>query len=82
MKGSISDINGFYSIEIEDDSNFLIFSFVGMEKKRVEIGELLRIDVSLVNSSFDLDEVIAVGYGNMKKKSITGSISEYRFKRY
>ncbi len=76
MRGSITDINGFYSLEIEDDSNILIFSFVGMEKKSVEIGDQLRIDVVLIESSFDIDEVIAVGYGNMQKKSITGSISD------
>ena len=76
MKGSITDINGFYSLEFEDDSKFLIFSFIGMEKKIIEVGDQLRIDVVLVDSSFDIDEVIAVGYGKMKKKSITGSISD------
>jgi TonB-dependent starch-binding outer membrane protein SusC len=72
--GVISGTDGRYSIDVTADSKTLTFSFIGMETQDVEIGTLTTIDVKMLESSLNLDEVVVVGYGTRKKSDITGSV--------
>ncbi|HUX56463.1 MAG TPA: SusC/RagA family TonB-linked outer membrane protein, partial [Bacteroidales bacterium] len=72
--GTMTDIDGKYSITVPQGTESLTFSFIGMESKVVSIGELTKIDVKLVESMVGLDEVIVVGYGTVKKSDLTGSV--------
>jgi TonB-linked SusC/RagA family outer membrane protein len=73
--GSISDINGKYSIEVKNANNVLVFSFIGYTSQKVTVGNNTVINVSLVENVSTLDEVVIVGYGTQKKIDITGSVS-------
>lgn len=69
--GTITDINGKYDVKAPQGST-IIFSYIGMEKKTIVVkGDL--INVSLQSDSKVLDEVVAIGYGSVKKKLITGA---------
>lgn len=72
--GTITDINGFYSIEIKLPTDILIFSFVGMQTQEVPVNGQTKIDVVLKTTSKNLEEVVVVGYSSQNKKLITGSI--------
>ena len=72
--GVLSDADGRYSIDVPPDTKSLTFSFIGMETQEVEIGTRASINVTLLESSIDLEEVIVVGYGTQKKSDITGSV--------
>ena len=72
--GTISDIDGKYSITVNDDAT-LIFSFLGYETQEVRVGDQSVIDVSLVFSSKQLTEVVIVGYGSKRKEELTGSLN-------
>lgn len=73
--GSISDVNGKYSIEVQNANNVLIFSFIGYVAQKVTVGNRTVIDISLTEELKALDEVIVVGYGTQKKMNVTGSVS-------
>ncbi|MFA5329613.1 MAG: TonB-dependent receptor [Prolixibacteraceae bacterium] len=73
--GTISDINGNYSLKVPADARSLVFSFVGMASQEIEIGNQKIINVQLVAENVSVDEVVIVAYGTAKKESLTGAVS-------
>ncbi len=76
--GTITDIKGNYSLNVNDGNASLSFSFIGMQSQEILIANNENIDVVMLESPFGLGEIIAVGYGTMKKGSITGAISSIK----
>lgn len=76
--GTITDVNGNYSIKVNDSSAKLIFSFIGFEDQTIEVGNQSQINVSLKSEITDLDEVVVVGYGTMKKRDLTGAVASVK----
>lgn len=72
--GTITNLDGFYSISVSNQNSILVYSFIGYKKVEKTVGKQLKIDVLLTNVATDLDEVVVVGYGSMKKSDLTGSI--------
>ena len=72
--GTITDLNGKYSLMVPAESKSLTFSFVGMESQEITIGSLSQIDVTMVESAFGLGEVVVIGYGTAKKEDLTGAV--------
>ena len=73
-QGSITDIDGNYTIEDVPNNAVLQFSYIGYITKDVPVGNLSNIDVVLQEDSQALEEVVVVGYGTMRKSDVTGSI--------
>ncbi|KAA6314684.1 TonB-dependent receptor SusC, partial [termite gut metagenome] len=73
--GVVSDINGHYSLRVSDKKAVLVFSFIGTATQEIIVGNRTNINVTLVEVSDLLDEVVVVGYGTQKKTSLTGSVS-------
>lgn len=71
--GTVTDIDGKYRISAKND-DILVFSYVGMQAQEVKIDNKSQINVSLGANSKLLDEVVAIGYGVVKKSDLTGSI--------
>jgi len=76
--GSITDSNGTYSLLVLSNAKTLVFSFVGMETTEVDIAGKMVINVVFNEESVELGEVVAVGYGTMKKSDITGSVASVK----
>ncbi|MCL3781997.1 SusC/RagA family TonB-linked outer membrane protein [Prolixibacteraceae bacterium JC049] len=72
--GVTTDIDGKYSLLVPANSESLQFSFVGMKTQERTIGGNSVIDVVLVQDAIGLEEVIAVGYGVIKKSDLTGAV--------
>lgn len=72
--GTVSDIDGKFSLSVPQNSK-LIFSYVGFLSKEVNAVNSGVLNVSLTPINQELDEVVVVGYGSMKKRDITGAIS-------
>ncbi|WP_346859984.1 von Willebrand factor type A domain-containing protein [uncultured Draconibacterium sp.] len=77
-RGTVSDINGFYKIEVLPSDKQLVFSFVGMQTEKVKIGEKDRIDVVLKNDFVACEEVVVVGYGSQDKVAMCGAVSRVK----
>ncbi|MFT3738086.1 MAG: TonB-dependent receptor [Breznakibacter sp.] len=75
--GTISDINGQYSITAPKGAT-LVITFIGMRNVEVIVRDERTINVTLVSESIDLDDVVVVGYGVQKKASLTSAISQIK----
>ena len=74
--GTITDMNGKYSIEVPDAKATLVFSFIGYATKEVTVGKNRVIDVVLKEDGVMLNEVVAIGYATVKKSDLTGSVAK------
>lgn len=72
--GTMTDIDGNYSIEAPEDAT-LVISYIGFVSQNITIGKNNTIDVRLSENARILDEVVVVGYGVQKKVNLTGAIS-------
>jgi len=72
--GTISDMDGNYSVAVPEGGTTLVFSFIGMETQTIEIGGQSKIDVIMNPVTIGLEEVVAIGYGTVKKSDVTGSV--------
>lgn len=73
--GTVTDVDGKYTIMVSPNSTILVVSFVGLKTMEIGINGRTQIDITMETESIGLDEVIAVGYGYQKKESLTGAIS-------
>ncbi len=75
--GTVTDLDGNYEIEITQDAKTLVFSFVGLKTKEVSIDNRTKIDVSLKEDAYGLDEVIVAGVAaETPRKNLTISVSK------
>ncbi len=73
--GTLTDINGKYSINVPTTSSILTFSFIGFMTRELVVGTNTLIDVVLETEATALSEVVVVGYGTQKRANLTGSVS-------
>jgi TonB-dependent starch-binding outer membrane protein SusC len=76
--GTVTDVNGRYSIEAPSANSVLVYSFVGYSSEEVSINNRSVIDVSLVQDIRALEEIVVVGYGVQQKSLVTGAISSVK----
>jgi TonB-linked SusC/RagA family outer membrane protein len=76
-KGTITDAEGNYAIEVESGST-LIFSFISYKTKEIPFNGELLLNVTLEEDITDVGEVVVVGYSAVEKKDITGSITSIK----
>lgn len=74
-QGTVTDVDGNYRLSIGDDVTTLIFSSIGFLSEEVEIGGRTTINLSMAPDIQSLQEVVVVGYGEQKKESVVGAIS-------
>ncbi|MEM9390380.1 MAG: SusC/RagA family TonB-linked outer membrane protein, partial [Bacteroidota bacterium] len=73
--GTVTDIFGDYSLEVNDPSATLVFSFVGFVSEEVVVGSQSVINVELVADIVSLQEVVVIGYGTTTEKELTAAVS-------
>ena len=76
--GTITDSNGVYSISNIPVNSTLQFSFVGMKMQEIKISNQTSINVLMVDETIGIEEVVAVGYGVMRKSDLTGSVGSVK----
>lgn len=72
-KGTITDINGTYTIAATE--GVLQFSFIGYVTQEVEIANQSIIDITLLEETQSIEEVVVVGYGTQRKKDLTTAVA-------
>jgi TonB-linked SusC/RagA family outer membrane protein len=73
--GIITDIDGKFSLRVPENAQTLVISFVGMNPQEIPIGNKTSFTVTLIQETIGLEEVVAVGYGTVRKKDLTGSVA-------
>ncbi len=74
--GTITDVDGNFKLASVPENASLQFSFVGMKSQEISVAGKTTINVTLVEESVGIDEVVAIGYGVVKKSNLTSSISK------
>ncbi len=77
-QGTLTDMDGKYVLTVSEKAKTLRFSFVGMKTQTIEIANKTTININFESDFIGLNEVVAVGYGSMKKSDVTGSISSLK----
>ena len=70
--GTITDIDGIYHLNVKDDAS-IIFSFIGYDDVELATAGGTTFNVTMKESTQEIDEVVVVGYGTMKKSDVAGS---------
>lgn len=74
-KGTTTNANGAYSLMVNSREDVLIFSLLGTQSKEVKLADKDVINVTLINDTKQLKDVVVIGYGTASKKDVTGSIT-------
>tara|TARA_R110002050_G_scaffold91784_6_gene192535 strand:+ start:16609 stop:20208 length:3600 start_codon:yes stop_codon:yes gene_type:complete len=77
-QGTITDTDGNYTLTNVPGDAFLAFSFVGMKMQEIAVAGKSIINVTMTEETIGLEEVVAIGYGTMKKKDLTGSVASIK----
>jgi TonB-linked SusC/RagA family outer membrane protein len=76
--GAITGIDGKYSITVPTSAQALTFSFIGYRTMEMAIEGKTRIDATLQQDVFNVEEVVVVAYGSQQKRDITGSVTSVK----
>ncbi|HNX79284.1 MAG TPA: TonB-dependent receptor [Prolixibacteraceae bacterium] len=77
-QGTISRMDGTYSMQVASDAKILVFSFVGYRTQEVPLTSQNSYNITLEADVLAVDEVVVVGYGIQKKREVTGAISQVK----
>lgn len=76
--GTVTDMNGRYSIVVQKDSSPLRFSYMGFDNQEIVPGKRRVIDVTLTENSVVIDDVVVIAYGTKKRRDMIGSVSKIK----
>lgn len=77
-RGTTTDADGKYTIQVPDGSATLVFSFIGYATQEVPVASQSVVDVTLVTDIQQLGEVVIVGYGTQEKVTLTGAVANIK----
>ncbi len=75
-RGTVTDMDGNYSLEVPNDQAVLVFTYLGYKTKELSVAGKTKLDVVLMEDTQTLEEVVVVGYGTMKKENLTGAVAQ------
>ena len=73
--GTVTDIDGNYSLTLKGKSQKLVFSYIGMKTQTIAVAGRSTINVTLEDEATSLNDVVVIGYGTMRRKDLTGSVA-------
>lgn len=73
--GTVTDVNGKYSINVPNRDAVLVFSFIGFVTQEILLGDKNQVDITLVEDTQQIEEVVVIGYGTARKSDVTGAIA-------
>ena len=76
--GTVTDVDGIYSVSVTGENAALIVSFVGYLSEEIPVNGRTEINISLMPDLSTLSEIVVVGYGTVKKSDLTGAVSSVK----
>jgi TonB-linked SusC/RagA family outer membrane protein len=73
--GTVTDLNGNYSLDVPNENSVLVFTFVGYNSQRVSAFGKTIIDIQMIPSIETIEEIVVVGYGTQQKMTLTGAVA-------
>ena len=78
MQGTVTDMDGNYSLVVPGPDAVLAFSFIGFVTQTINVGDRSTINVVLIPDVTALDEILIIGYGSVRKQDATGAITSLK----
>jgi len=75
LNGTVTNIDGLYTIKLNTTPAILVFSFVGYLSQEMTVDGQKEINITLIEDILSLDELVVIGYGTVKKGDVTGAIT-------
>ncbi len=76
-QGTVADVNGNYSVNVQGSETILVFSFLGYETKEL-VASGTTLNVQLTMQVEGLEEIVVVGYGTTKARDLTGAVASVK----
>ncbi|TLV02083.1 SusC/RagA family TonB-linked outer membrane protein [Dyadobacter luticola] len=73
--GTVTNVDGTYALKVSEQNAVLLFSFIGYAPVEMPVGAQTSINVTMKEDLQNLDELVVVGYGTVKKSDLTGSVA-------
>lgn len=74
-RGTITDIDGQFSLDLTDGEETLVFSYIGYQTLEVAVNKRSTLEITLLESATALDEVVVIGFGTKQRRDVTEAIS-------
>lgn len=74
-RGTVTNADGRYTLSNVPEDATLVFSYVGMLTQEVQVGNQTSINITMESDAIGIEEVVAIGYGTMRKSDLTGAVS-------
>ena len=78
QRGTVTDADGRYKLDVPDGAATLVFSFVGYTPQEIVVGNQTSVNLTLKADSKALEEVVVIGYGTVRKSDLTGSVGSVK----
>jgi TonB-linked SusC/RagA family outer membrane protein len=72
-KATSTNEQGVFTIST-DDNDVLVFSYIGYDSQEIKVGDKTQINLSLVSAASNLENIVVIGYGTVKKRDLTGAV--------
>jgi len=76
--GTVTDINGRYSLAVSGSQSVLVFTYVGFLSQELSVGNQRTLNVTMREDTRGLEEVVVIGYGVQRKVTVTGAVATLR----
>lgn len=73
--GSVTDLDGNFSITLKGNQNQLSVSYIGMKTQTVNVSGKSTVNITMEDEATSLNDVVVIGYGSVRKKDLTGSVA-------
>ena len=80
--GQVTDVNGRYTITVPNTNAVLVFSYIGYVPAEYDVGNQTTINVQLREDVSQIEEIVVIGYGTVKKSDLTGAVSSVTDKSF
>lgn len=78
--GAVTDVDGNFTLNVKSGSETLVISYTGYQSKEININQQHTLDITLIQDSKVLSDVVVVGYGTVKKSDLTGAVGSVKSK--
>lgn len=78
ITGAVTDINGQWTLSVPSSAKELRFSYIGYNDKMIRIGSSKVFNIEMEEATSQIEEIVVVGYGTVKKSDVTGSVSSIK----
>jgi hypothetical protein len=80
--GTVTDMDGNFSIGVPAAAKSLVVSFIGMTPQEILVGNQTSFTVKMVSETIGIDEVVAIGYSTASRKNVASAIAKMQDRRF